>query len=418
MTNPRSLIRALDKHWEIIEQLVLKTKEQLIWEQNTISLLLKQTYVSESAEQHQDRLQQLINADILIVLPRSSEFELNGMVQSFVNQLLNEHELSSPTLITAHISDIKLALQDLQEAMQNKDMEKLQRGVRAINNKINDISKRMEGDKHAIADIAERAKTADNQMPLSRRYQEVLETYDRYILPMTELMDTGASGSFYPLLETTEAVLDKITEQLSIQGALISDLRSLRYLNFTIKDLRRNGREILKYCTNTLMPLREEYRRHNQLSTAVAKLLGEVRKRGLKHTFSDTKLPLWRREQNRRITIDESLLTFWAAARGYTPQIVIFPDIIEDQQTIRQEWLDEQAIEQHLINSLPIPDLMLWLLENYSHYQDATLIKLYHRLCRLPIINAINQNEITRRELKHYAIQLYSHQLTLHEHQS
>lgn len=418
MANPRSLIRALDKHWDIIEQLVLKSKEQLTWEINTLSLLLEQIYFNESFNQHQDRLQQLINADILRVLPRSSEFELNGTVLDFVSQLLNEHELSSPTLITAHISDIKVALQDLQEALQNKDMEKLRRGVSRINKKINEISKRMEGDKHAIADIAEWAKTADSQMPLSRRYQEVLETYDRYILPMTELMDTGASGLFYPLLEKTESVLDNLSEQLAIQGALISHQLNLRYLNFTIKDLRRNGRETLNYCTHTLMPLREEYRRHNQLSTAVAKLLGEVRKRGLKHTFSGSALPLWRREQSRRITVDESLLAFWAAARGYTPQIVAFPEIIEDSQSLKQEWLDEQAIEQQLINSLPIADLMQWLLENYSEYQDVTLIKLYHRLSRLPMIKAINQDHITRRELKHHAIQLYSYQLSLYEHQS
>jgi len=120
-----------------------------------------------------------------------------------------------------------------------------------------------------------------------------LDTYDRYIEPMTDLMDTGAGGTFYPLLEQTEAVLDALSEQLAIQGALISHQRSLQLLNFRVKDLRRIGRETLKYCTNTLMPLREEIRRHNQLSTAVAKLLGDVRKRGLKRTFANSELPLW-----------------------------------------------------------------------------------------------------------------------------
>jgi hypothetical protein len=362
MANPRSLVRALDKQWDILEQLVLAGKQSPIWEADQLRQLLNRCYPQESPAQQYDRLQQLINAEILMQLPRCEDFKLDDRVREFISQLLNEYELSSPEIIKAHISEIKAALDDLHDAMQNQDMAKLQRGIKRIYTQIEEVSQRLEGDAHAIADIAERAKTADSQMPLARRYQEVLETYDRYILPMTELMDTGTGGIFYPLLEKTEAVLDVLSEQLAIQGALFSHQHNLRYLNFALKELRRSGRETLKYCTHTLMPLREEYRRHNELSTAVAKLLGEVRKRGLKHTFADSDLPLWRREQTRRITIDASLLTFWAQARGYTPQVVAFPDVIDDPHATPQEWLDEQAIEQHLNASLPVADLMLWLL--------------------------------------------------------
>jgi len=418
MTNPRSLIRALDKQWDILEQLVLASKQHPTWEADSLKSLLIRCYPQESTAQQQERLQQLLSVEILTPLPRCADFQLDATVRDFISQLLNEHELSSPEIIKAYVSPINIALQDLHDARQNHDMAKLRRGINQIDKQINQISQRIAGDKHAIADIAERAKTADSQMPLARRYQEVLETYDRYILPMTDLMDTGAGGTFYPLLEKVETVLDALTEHLAIQGALISHQRNLRSLHFTINDLKLRGRETLKYCTNTLMPLREEYRRHTQLSTAVARLLGEVRKRGLKHTFSDQTLPVWRREQSRRINVDNNLLDFWAKARGYTPQVVAFPELIEKDKTIQQEWLDEQAIEQHLKQSLPIADLMQWLLENYPHYQDATIVKLYHRLCRLADIKAINQTEQMRQKLKQHAIQLYSHHLTLHKHES
>jgi hypothetical protein len=161
--------------------------------------------------------------------------------------------------------------------------------------------------------------------------------------------------------------------------------------------------------------LRDEYRRHNNLSTAVARLLGEIRKRGLKYTFADSELPLWRKEQPRRITVDDSLKDFIAQVRNYQPKTVAFPDLIDDGETAQQEWLDEAAIEQSLFNSLPITDLMRWLIENYGQYQDASLIKLYHRLICLPTVLAVHQNELTRHELKHHAIQLYSHSLTTHE---
>jgi len=291
MANPRTLIRALDKHWDIIEQLVLTAREQLTWEVDTLLPLLQQTYIEESPAQHQERLQQLVNADILIELPRSSVVELNSAVRDFASQLLHEHQLGLSDIIKVRITEIKTALDTLHLAMRTQDMAALQRGVNSIDQQLRHITEQLQQDAHAIADIAERAKTADNQLPLARRYQEVLDTYDRYIEPMTDLMDTGAGGRFYPLLEQTEAVLDALSEQLAIQGALISHQRSLQLLNFRVKDLRRVGRETLKYCTNTLMPLREEIRRHNQLSTAVAKLLGDLRKRGLKRTFANSELP-------------------------------------------------------------------------------------------------------------------------------
>lgn len=415
MANPRTLIRALDKHWDIIEQLVLTAGKQLTWEADTLLPLIQQTYIEESPVQHQERLQQLVNADILVELPRSSVVELNSVVRDFAGKLLHEHQLGLSDIIKVRITDIKNALEALHLAMRTQDMAALQRGISSIDQQLRHITEQLQQDAHAIADIAERAKTADNQLPLARRYQEVLDTYDRYIEPMTDLMDTGAGGTFYPLLEQTEAVLAALSEQLAIQGALISHQRSLQLLNFRIKDLRRVGRETLKYCTNTLMPLREEIRRHNQLSTAVAKLLGDVRKRGLKLTFANSELPLWRKEQTKRITVDSSLLTFMAHARGYTPKSVEFPDIVDDGKTERPELLDEKAIEQHTLNSLPIDDLMRWLVENYAQYQDATLIKLYHRLIRLPSIQAVNHPQETRHELKHLAIQLYSHRLTAHE---
>lgn len=412
MINPRTLIRALDKHWEVIEYLMLTLGEQSAWESKTLLVLMKRVYPNESPD---ERLQQLVNAEILLTLPRSDDYELNSIVRDFVSQLLNEHQLGLSGIIKERVAEIKTALEALHLAMRNNDTAALIRGVNGIDKQLREITKQLQHDAHAIADIVERAKTADNQMPLARRYQEVLDTYDRYIVPMTELMDTGASGKFYPLLEQTEAVLNALSEQLATQGALIDHQRGLRTLNSRIKDLQRIGRETLTNSSATITPLRDEYRRHNNLSTAVARLLGEIRKRGLKYTFADSDLPLWRKEQPRRITVDDSLKDFLAQVRDYQPKTVVFPDLTDDGETAQQEWLDEAAIEQSLLNSLPITDLMHWLIENYGQYQDASLIKLYHRLIRLPTVLAVHQNELTRHELKHHAIQLYSHSLTAHE---
>ena len=52
------------------------------------------------------------------------------------------------------------------------------------------------------------------------------------------------------------------------------------------------GREVLKQCSDTLLPLREEIRQHNTLSGAISGLLGQIRKRGLTATLRSRGLPL------------------------------------------------------------------------------------------------------------------------------
>ena len=150
----------------------------------------------------------------------------------------------------------------MHQAIQERDMAALQQGAVRIDNQLRQILQQLDQDTHAIQDIAERAKAADERMPLSRRYREVLEAYDRYVQPMTELMDTGAGGSFYPLLEEAERVLESLSQQLHNQGGLYSHQVLLRQVGFRVKDLRQSGRLALKQCTNILMPLREEVRRH------------------------------------------------------------------------------------------------------------------------------------------------------------
>lgn len=288
MINPRSLIRALDKHWDAIERLVLLGRDTCAYERDEVLALLGKIYVHDSTEQHVERLQQLVNAELLIEMSHSNTLQLNENIRQFVGSLLHEHELGLSDILKARIIDIKNGLAQLQQAVQEWDMAALQRGAVRIDNQLRQILQQLDQDTHAIQDIAERAKAADERMPLARRYHEVLDAYDRYVQPMTELMDTGAGGSFYLLLEEAERVLEALGRQLAVQGVLYSYQRLLRQIGFRVKELRQTGRLTLKQCTNTLMPLREEIRRFNRLSAAIGYTLGEVRKKGLRRTFPAT----------------------------------------------------------------------------------------------------------------------------------
>lgn len=409
--NPRSLIRAIDKHWEVIERLITHGQNQIAFERDALLVLLHKTYPHESTEQQLERLQQLINAELLVRMSHSNTLQLDENVRQFVSNLLHEHELGLSEILKTRIVDIKTGLEQLQLAIQNRDMAALQRGAVRIDNQLRQILQQLEQDSHAIQSIAERAKSTNEHIPLKRRYQEVLEAYDRYVLPMTELMDTGAGGNFYPLLEQAERVLESLGQQLAIQGGLYQYQLMLRQVGFRVKDLRRNGRVTLKQCTNTLMPLREEVRRHDKLSNAIGYLVGEVRKKGLNRTLPLQALPVWRKERSVSIAISSELLDLMAKARGYQAKTVEFPDSLVENSQLQLERIDEEAIREHLYQSLPVPNLMDWLTQHYGDYQDITVLRLYHKLIRLPNINAEPDRNRHTQSLKQIAIHLHSHAL-------
>lgn len=167
-------------------------------------------------------MQQLVNNELLITLSHSDNLQINEAVVQFVGALLHEHELGLSDILKARIGDIQNGLEQLQLAMEQRDMAALQNVAIRIDKQLRQILQQLDQDSHAIQGIAERAKSSDERLPLEQRYREVLEAYDHYVLPMEQLMDTGAGGSFYPLLERAEKVLESLAQTLSIQGGLYS----------------------------------------------------------------------------------------------------------------------------------------------------------------------------------------------------
>jgi hypothetical protein len=221
-------------------------------------------------------------------------------------------------------------------------------------------------------------------MPIAQRYRRVLEAYDHYVEPMNQMMDTGPQGTFYRYLEDAERSLDLAFEQLSVQGGLYSHRLQLRQVAHQAKELRRFGRLIAQQCADTVLPLREEMRQHNALTSAVSLLLGQVRKRGLRRALSrhtaDTAMPVWRNERGFRLQLGDEVRAVMAAAQQYQPQSVAFPQDDPGNAPPLLEHVDETAIRQQLRSSLPVDNLLDWLHTHHGHLQDATLLRLFHEL--------------------------------------
>ncbi|MEZ8082750.1 hypothetical protein [Enterovibrio norvegicus] len=382
MAAPKSLIFQLHRHWEVVEQLTRLSREFPAFEFSVLEHVLNQ-YKSKDMDSN-TVLSSLLNADILQPVNRSSDYQLNTLVIDFVRGLTQEHELGLSAVLKARVEAIKQATSQVLKGLDESDNDLLRAGANQLSELTRKIDQQLTQDKQAIFEIAELAKSADTNVPIERRYREVLEVYDQYVEPMNEMMDSGLGGSFYPLLEKAEEALDHAVDILSIRGSLYQQRLAMRQIAYQVKDLRYQGRVIAQQCADTLLPLREEARQHNQLSTVISKLLGQVRKKGLARGLRAAGLPMWKSARITKIQIGNEVRELMAEFLNFEPSSIPFPEEEEAPTSSMINWVDEELLREQLADSLPVANLMTWLRENYQHLPDAELLRLYHELVRDP----------------------------------
>lgn len=410
MASPRSLVFQLHKYWDSVEQLCRLSREVPAFEQAQVLDVIRH-YSSD--EEPAAVLRSLLNADILEVLDRSDALQLHPLVVDFVRGLTHEHELGLSAVLQARINAIKEATALIAKGNELTSMDSLSRGATRLSELFRQIKQQLEQDLHAILEIAERAKSRDIDMPLAKRYTEVLEAYESYVEPINEMMDSTLEGSFYPLLALAINELDRAHEMLEIQGALYTQRLRLRQVAQQAKELRRRGQQVAHQCAETLLPLRDEARQHNRLSTVISGLLGQVRKRGLTATFRghSATLPLWQRKRFGRVHLGSEIRLLMAEAREFEPAFECFPEAEMAPQTTLAGWVDEQALKEQLKASLPIKNLMQWLTSHYGHLPDEVLLRIYHELTRETLWQSQLMNSKSQTDLHHVRVHYHAHTL-------
>jgi len=415
MATPRSLVFHLHRYWDVIESLSRLSRDLPAFEERQVLAIIEQQHPQSAADEAPGILRSLCNAEVLQWLSRSSSLQLNPLVLDFVRGLTREHELGLSSVLKARVEAIKQATAQLSEGLAQRDHDRMRRGAARLADLFRQISLQLDQDRHAILELAEKAKASDAAMPISQRYQAVLEAYDQYVEPMNEMMDSSLAGTFYPYLEAAEQALDAASEALSVQGALYSHRLQLRQVGYQAKELRRLGRVVTQQCADTLLPLREEARQHNALSASISQVLGRVRKQGLrraiKRTGSPSRIPLWRQERGRRISVGDEIRTLMAEARDFVPRVEAFPEEQAGDPAELAAWVDEAALRAQLLEALPVDNLMTWLLRSYGHLPDNVLLRLYHDLVRDNRWSSILQDAPTSTDLSDHRVHYYPHRL-------
>lgn len=379
--SPKALTAALAHHWDVMERLCTHARELGAFELDEIERIIARSFPSRSRVEHGAVLQELSDRGLIQKLPRSDRRRVHPDVLRYVQALTRERDLGLAGVIRARIEGIRAATATLQEATEKTDRSGMVAAARVLWQQFDDIGQQLDQDRHAIMEVAERAKAMDPSLPLVVRYRHVLEAYDQYVDPMVSMIDSGPAGVFHQHLQAAGDALDAaVLVLVATHGYLVTETRTLRDAAYQARELRRLGREVMQHCTATLLPLRNEVRSHSALAAAVGTVLGMVRKRGARRALPPARLPFAARDVFYKVSAGPEIRNIMAAARDFQAPAIPFPTEDSSIDAAPLDVIDLPRIRAGLVAAGGTDDLLQWVRGQEPAWQDATVLAAFHAL--------------------------------------
>lgn len=103
MVNPRSLVGALYQYWDVADALVRLSRSQIAFSEEQVLEQIAGVKPGLDAQERGAILRQLVNSELLHVLPRSSDVQINPAVLDFLRALTREHELGLSEILKVRV---------------------------------------------------------------------------------------------------------------------------------------------------------------------------------------------------------------------------------------------------------------------------------------------------------------------------
>ncbi|PWU26156.1 hypothetical protein DK254_26485 [Pseudomonas sp. RW407] len=380
MIDPRRVLRALAEHWALLEPLCER------FDSGTLSLAELRLQLTAQLPEGSPAdvtalLDQWIRLDILVPVAKSpNRFELNAQIHDFLAYLRHEHRLGLCLEIEAYLRHLERLAGYIRDAFEVRDGNDLARQLRLLDMRVRDVLKKLANDEQALIAVAERAKTSDRQIPLRQRYAEVLATWDEYVEPMIQLV--SADGAFEQGVRRVEQVLLRLLGEQQRLGQLVDDDQLLR-THARILEMQTTAQLTLRRARELLLPLREEARRHNAITRGAALALSVIRRKGIE-AVPQASMPLFTRPQSTFLGSASQVESYVFALARFEPKPAHFPKATGKRGGDGPRAAPRTAREmlERCQAALPLPDLMVWLLEQEPEGATDELLYWFSRLSR------------------------------------
>ena len=219
VVRPKYLLALMRDHWSFLQRLTLVAQESPLFDLPDLDRWAALEMADRAPTERQGILEEMRRKGVLQEFPRSSDLQLHPAVQSFIEAMTHEFQLGPVGVIKAYVEGLEEATTRINTAVAAGQFNPvLLDAAMRLQMLCRNIRANVDNDYLAILNLVEQAKGSDANIPSSVRYERVLDAYDRYILPMTDLIRPGPSGQFDRYILAAEQSLDQAERALERAG--------------------------------------------------------------------------------------------------------------------------------------------------------------------------------------------------------
>ncbi len=319
-------------------------------------------------------IEQLEKLGILEAVPgATATYEMTRPVSSLLAYLLRRHRLTSVQVIQAYLSDLEHLSIELSSAMEEGKSQVAVRILDEMAEVMERIRQDSRSNRDGIIGEAIRIKANREKRSVRERFEIINRLWRRYLEPLRDLID---------IRKAMDAALDRL-EVLFRDGArrFATDramAREFAAVSARLLRLRRDVRTDYHESLTELGPLYEALRKDSALARGASHALEILGRKGLKSLgiTEAMALPIWRTEG---LLSNRALIAFFQGIKGYEPRpapALASPPASQDMEGV----IGQETLKKEMMSSLPIDDLLSWLIQHFSEYSAPQILRAYGRL--------------------------------------
>lgn len=325
--------------------------------------------------------------------PGNDFYLLAEPVRKLLAYLFDEARAATPEMVRGYMDSLRVTGRQLARSIDEDDLSLLRLGMEEVQQTLLRVHSDLDETHRCILAEVARYKTERRTISVREKFQRIVRWMERYVDPMVDIV--RPDGPLRAVFDETEHVLQRAREH-----GLFNDLpvleRGLRRLRF----VQRHALRVFQQCRRELQPLYESLRRSSFIAEGAALALRRLEQGGLSgwaeiHVVASCAL----RWQN--VPGDAAIARALRNVAEHPPEPAPVVGLSTDEGTppdyLRRLWLD--ALPEEARASLPVSDLLDWLVQRYPQRNTADTLAGFTRLVFDPEF-IVNFPEATPRDYR------------------
>ena len=318
-------------------------------------------------------IEKLISFKIIEPLPdATASYEMTRTVAVLFRFLLQEQRLTSTAVIQAYLDELERVQADLDHAIRDDKHSLIERALDEITETMERIRQDSRANREAIINEVMAVKSNREKRTVSERFEKILHLWNHYLEPLKDLIDVRKTMD--ASLDGLERLLKQGVEQFLLDGALH---REFSRCSVRLVRLRRDMTADFHESMHEVEPLYVSLKQDSSLARGVARALERIGRKGMR-------CPNLRRHWRSlpggsgRLFDNTDIEAFLHNVRGYQRQD---PPVINlGTETPSPRFIPPDELIDTLLLSLPVSDVLQWLLDQYGAFSFPELLRAYGRI--------------------------------------